>query len=57
MRHHRLPCAFGVTGENGLHHGLVLFGQTGEYRRDKVHPLAALFDRGLQEVEKAAHGL
>ena len=45
MAHHR------------LHDGLVLFGQAGKHRRHLIHALAALLNGGVQQVEKAAHGL
>lgn len=57
MGHHRLARRLGVAGDNRLHDGLVLFGQAGKYRRHQIHTLTALLDGGVQQVEKAAHGL
>lgn len=44
MGHHRLSGTFRVTGDNRLHDRQVLFGEASEYRRDEIHPLAALLD-------------
>lgn len=57
MAHHRLARRLGVAGDNRLHDGLVLFGQAGKHRRHLIHALAALLNGGVQQVEKAAHGL
>jgi hypothetical protein len=48
-----IACArLGITGQNGVHDRLVLFGQAGKHRRHQIHALAALLDGGLQQVEK-----
>lgn len=57
VRHHRLTRAISIARENGVHHRAVLFGQTGKNGRHEIHALAALFYRGLQQVEEAAHRL
>ena len=57
MRHHRLARGLGISGQNGVEHRLVLFGQLGKHRRHQIHALAALLDGGLQQVEEPAHGL
>ena len=57
MRHHRLARGLGITGQNGVEHRLVLFGQLSKHRRDQIHALAALLHGGLQQVEEPAHGL
>ena len=44
MRHHRFARGVGIAFKNGVEHGLVLLRELRKYRRDEIHPLAALLD-------------